>query len=817
MNRLLIIATLMVWATCLTDQANAQFGFPFRADSGIDPATSDLTAIRTDPELEAILEKAERFKQDNNFRVATQLLQAVLERSGDALYSDDGQIYYSLVRQVEQRLSELPPEGLLAYRANADAEAKALIARGKRGDEMASPIASQIASLNQVVSKYFISSVGDDAAAKLGSLYLERYDFVGARRMFEKAIRHPDSDLAKADLFAKLAVCDLFLGDLASAENNVAKSLDENPNLRSARLVAEKIIAIKDGDAKLGTPKVADASSVKMPLGSAERYNVSLPIDPRMHCDELVSAFQYYYEPKTRYRRASDTRGLVLGGESAFGEAVRGTRNGIEARLVSGWKDNRWRPAGMLLFASGQIIFETAQDIVSLKTKDIPIDTSLPLSGKLPAELTNWRSVWTNRFAIDYATMTRQTIERQFGGRGLSSNVKKRQAGPVQPVSVPEVQLFGDQIAAQMSIVGDVLYSIEGDADDGIVSRRIQVQRNTNWGQGYTRSRSNRLVAYDLSKQGTVLWQLPVQFTTKPKRPGPDDGFDIDAEETTGFLAEGGVMGSPVGFGDSILVPVNRGGAIWVYALDPSNGGKTIWKSFLCDEPATGAAAWPAINLSIDGSDVFVSCGLGVIFVLDASTGQVRIARRYKRSGTEDLFFRENGWGGLYKKVFNEGWSSDTVIPWGRQLVCLSSDAKRIESIDRETGQLVWEQAFDPISRRLDYLIGVRNGVLYVGGAETIAAISLDTGRLLWGGDPVFNGDVSFGKGMLTPDGIYVPAGNRILRFALTPDQPETMIKPVDDIKVDLGGVPVGNLFSDGQRIWVHGGNRIYALEVKQK
>ena len=809
MIRLRIFAAIIVGGICLAGPANAQFGFPFRADSGIDPATADLTAIRTDPDLEAILEKAERFKQDDNFRVATQLLQAVLERSGDALYSDDGQIYYSLVRQVEQRLSELPPEGLSAYRVNADAEAKALIARGKSGNE--------IAALNQVVSKYFISSVGDDAAARLGSLYLERYDFVGARRMFEKAIRHPDSDLDASSLLAKIALCDLFLGDMAAAESNVAKSLNENPELRAAQLVAKKIISIKDGDAQLAERKVAVVSGVKMPLGSADRYNVSLPVNARMHCEELVSAFQYYYEPKTRYRRPSDTRGIVLGGEAAFGNPVSGTRNGIETRLVSGWKENRWRPAGMLLFASGQAFFETAQDLVSLNTKDIPIDTSLSLSGKLSAELTGWRSVWTNRFEIDHATMTRQTIERQFGGRGLSSNVKKRAAGPVQPSSVPEVQLYGDQIAAQMSIVDNVLYSIEGDADDGVVSRRIQVQRNTNWGQGYTRSRSNRLVAYDLDKQGTVRWQLPVQFAAQQNRPGPDEAFDAIDEEATGFLAEGGAMGAPVGFGDSILVPINRGGAIWVYALDPRNGGKTIWKSFLCEEPSTGATAWSPINLSIDGSDVFVSCGLGVIFVLDASTGQVRIARRYQRGGTEDRFFRENGWGGLYKKVFNAGWSSDTVIPWGRQLVCLSSDAKRIESIDRETGQLVWEQAFDPISRRLDYLIGVKNGILYAGGPETVAAISLDSGRLLWGGDPVFRGDVSYGKGMLTADGIYVPAGNRILRFALMPDEPETMIKPLDDIKVDLGGAPVGNLFSDGQRIWVHGGNRIYALEVKQK
>ena len=120
----------------------------------------NLATLRTDPELESILEKAKRFQDDGNYRVATKLMQAVLERSGDALFSNDNQVYFSLVRQVEQLLATLPAEGLAAYRLEADAEARAMIAAGEQGDlENA---------LNQVVSRYFVSSVGDEAAVRLG-------------------------------------------------------------------------------------------------------------------------------------------------------------------------------------------------------------------------------------------------------------------------------------------------------------------------------------------------------------------------------------------------------------------------------------------------------------------------------------------------------------------------------------------------------------------------------------------------------------------------------------------------------------------------
>ena len=112
----------------------------------------NLAPLRTNPELESILEKAKRYQDDGNYRVATQLMQAVLEQSGDTLFSNDEQIYYSLVRQVEQQLAALPAEGLAAYRLEADAEARAIISAGEQGNlENA---------LHQVVGRYFVSSVG---------------------------------------------------------------------------------------------------------------------------------------------------------------------------------------------------------------------------------------------------------------------------------------------------------------------------------------------------------------------------------------------------------------------------------------------------------------------------------------------------------------------------------------------------------------------------------------------------------------------------------------------------------------------------------
>ena len=88
------------------------------------------------------------------------------------------------------------------------------------------------------------------------------------------------------------------------------------------------------------------------------------------------------------------------------------------------------------------------------------------------------------------------------------------------------------------------------------------------------------------------------------------------------------------------------------------------------------------LNLSIDGSDLFASCGLGVVFILDPTTGLVRLARRYQRQPVVQKLTASRQ--GVQHMGF-ESWSTDTILSFGRQMVCFSSDAKFIEGFDRNT------------------------------------------------------------------------------------------------------------------------------------
>ena len=68
---------------------------------------------------------------------------------------------------------------------------------------------------------------------------------------------------------------------------------------------------------------------------------------------------------------------------------------------------------------------------------------------------------------------------------------------------------------------------------------------------------------------------------------------------------------------------------------------------------------------------------------------------------------------------------------------------------------------------------------------------------------------------MVTPQGVFVPVGKAIWRFALKPEKGRAEV--LNQVEAFLGTEsPVGNLYSDGERIWVHGASRLYALSPKE-
>jgi len=121
--------------------------------------------------------------------------------------------------RIKQSLIHLPAEGRDAYRLFNDAAAKALwekVGKGRSpGDGVpAIPTASdEAATLRKIVNQYFLTSIGDLAADRLGDVLFEQGNFAEAAAVWQSAVEeYPDGHLPMAKLQVKRCVALARLG-----------------------------------------------------------------------------------------------------------------------------------------------------------------------------------------------------------------------------------------------------------------------------------------------------------------------------------------------------------------------------------------------------------------------------------------------------------------------------------------------------------------------------------------------------------------------------------------------------------------------------
>src|SRR4051812_25754312 len=287
-TRILALGTLVLLAAVDSRSAHAQFEKRLRAmpapaaaavkgekkakdaDAAAD-AMQDLAekefpggaALKTDPEQQRLLKRAEQCVADGRLDLAAVLWQKVLDEAGDTLMTRDGKKYTSLAEEVERMLSTVDPLALKTYRIAADGEAQAVLARGTPDKEEE--------ALAIVVRRYFLSSIGDDAAYKLGCYALDRHDFVGASRLFTKILeRHPDPSMPKTEILLRLAVASSHVGDVDTAK----RALEAIPLIPGPKPTGD-VIDLVDLDArdaaKTAVAVAAASQNWHMALGNPSR------------------------------------------------------------------------------------------------------------------------------------------------------------------------------------------------------------------------------------------------------------------------------------------------------------------------------------------------------------------------------------------------------------------------------------------------------------------------------------------------------------------------------------------------------------------
>ena len=729
--------------------------------------------LKTDPELETFLKKAEIFVKEGRYDLATILWQRVLNESGETVmtrpdwtvrsFDRKYRRYKSVSAEVERTIARLPAGGLRQYRLSADGEAQALLAAAEQtGREQA---------LANIVRTYFMSSLGDDAAFELACLRLDRHDFVGGARLLAHVLNnYPDSNIPRGELLARLAFANARLGDREAAQANLDSLVDSAQADAFEQLAALVKTEIDDGTNQVAALSEADAWP--MAWGGPQRLGHMPALPKEVTAATLSEAwFEKFEIDNGAFRAASvqPNNGIIMGGGVFFGRLIASNGRVSTAttpvsrdQLVAKWRSSGWMPAGQMLIADGMVYYKRHERVVCRDAETGKVKWMSRPSVYQPPALSAWLI----------------QMQRSYGMNNMSQN---------QPTGPLESFLFGDRLNQAMLISDGLLYTIDGPLDGEPIPTPTTAQRGFNYRNVPRRTRTNVLCAYD-ARNGKFKWMRAAD--------GGDEGSKFDI----------GYMAAPVPYAKFLLVPVSDNGTLWLHAVDKSNG-ELVWRSFLCEDPNNGASPWSPIGLAVDGGDAYVATGGGVVIALDAMSGAVRWASRYQRSTK----------GGMNMARFGapqttiqgmDGWEEDIVVPNGRALVVIATDSDKLFALDRRTGDLLWESPRQPTGDDDAgvYFLGVLGDGLFLSGKRSLRRYDLSKdGRLMWEARFV---SPSLGHGVLTSDAIYMPTGESIARINPDNGKIEAQVGVFSPTKE-----PVGNLYSDGKRLLAVGLARAYALQ----
>jgi outer membrane protein assembly factor BamB len=150
-------------------------------------------------ETKEAIDDFDRFQRRGAWERALKSLYTIPEDQTRRFIDGENNFIVPIERKRRSILSALAPNGQAACRLFYDAEAKKLF------DEASG--ATELKNLERVYSAYFITSVGDNAADRLGDLYFEQGKFDRAADCWNAVVRErPDTDLSPALLSVKAAV-----------------------------------------------------------------------------------------------------------------------------------------------------------------------------------------------------------------------------------------------------------------------------------------------------------------------------------------------------------------------------------------------------------------------------------------------------------------------------------------------------------------------------------------------------------------------------------------------------------------------------------
>jgi len=164
-----------------------------------DQPTRPMQMPAASSEAKEAFDDFERFVRRGAWERATKALYAIPEAQATRFVDGKDGFIIPVARKRRAVLAGLSPEGQAAYRLFYDADAKKML------DQAEGP--TEQATLENLYSAYFLTSIGDNAADRLGDLYFEQGRFDRAADCWLAVLRErTDSELSPALMAVKAAL-----------------------------------------------------------------------------------------------------------------------------------------------------------------------------------------------------------------------------------------------------------------------------------------------------------------------------------------------------------------------------------------------------------------------------------------------------------------------------------------------------------------------------------------------------------------------------------------------------------------------------------
>lgn len=728
-------------------------------------SSTSAAALNTSEELERLLDQATKVAVDKNRPdLAPPLWQRLLDEGANAFARASVKTAIPLRRTYEvyrpfsneslRAIVTAGTESVRYYRLHSDGAARALMAREG---------AEREAALSEVVRRYFLTTVGDDAAFELACRMLERGDFISADQLFERLSLYPDSNLDRDAISVRRAVTQAHLG-----RTDVAIEL---ANSLHGDLASVKPLLI------------AEFAKEPSAVGSAAEQPAAMvaPIDAKL----LEPAWEFRPPWTLKGIKNSTNNQAIMSGtvngrpmifvRQAGGNYVQTTLEDKDipdigfSQVASQWRSSGWRPASSPLVVDGRIYLKSESRTVCCDAK----------TGNV---------LWMGRptrFPMD--DWARQLAQVAAHGVNVSFPTATYMTGP-QPKTMTEIMLFADRLHHAITVSGGRVFAVEGELDTAATRKKVVEagMQARGFGGPVTRadSRQNELACYDAAT-GRFLWA---------------------AGRGTGLPEGAAVWSKPLVVGSQVLVALGIDSQLGLTALDVETG-KSLWSTTLAD--LGRAAPTIPVGIMIDDGSIYVASGAGTLFSVDRNGGALRWAASYPRlkssnSAQERRMVMEGQVAERVQIVLDENF----VAREDDVLIVAASDSDHIMAFNVTDGSVRWDSPIPPqaLNGSLGYVVGVGNGRMHLANNKWLWTVTTKGGRITWD----FPLDGACGRGLLAGDALYVPQSSTILALdaAKGSSRSKTEVATPDS-------EPVGNLVGDGDRILVASAARLMAMKPK--